>query len=454
MEESGGNEGLKEEAVSLLAEELIQLSVKSSVVDPCDKPALICTVWTQKSYNPDSFRAQMKSIWKTKRKFEIQLVGQNLFLLIFESDDDLELILEGQPWLFRKQLIIFDRLKQPMERSKIKLVLSLFWIKVGPCLPEFDKQDLMHAIGATFGGIIRSEIKGDFCRIRIPLDVQKPLRRRIFVSTSDQGKCWISFKYEKLLTFCFGCGRMGHAVSSCVFFKEDEREKIQEDPPFSLALKHQSSYTGQVEENQKVNLKSQHICVLRPAVETQLAEVAKAQKPQEEGMLRNVEDNLQLDILDGNLHTNRKTSWRRVNKTRDMKIIDADRLVRKRKLVDLDSGNHEKEESLEDIGKRQKHTDQSCVRMEDSSLLASRPDAMKIISWNVCGLGNPRAVRRLQFLLKQHNPDMVFLMETKVDSKRMERIRRRSGFVNGLMWEQKDRGVGSILRGGKISESV
>ncbi|KAA3472766.1 LRR receptor-like serine/threonine-protein kinase FLS2 [Gossypium australe] len=64
--------------------------------------------------------------------------------------------------------------------------------------------------------------------------------------------------------------------------------------------------------------------------------------------------------------------------------------------------------------------------------MASRPDAMKIISWNVRGLGNPRAVRRLRFLLKEHNPDMVFFMETKVNDKRMEMIRRRSGFVNGI----------------------
>ncbi|KAA3484968.1 BEACH domain-containing lvsC [Gossypium australe] len=120
-----------------------------------------------------------------------------------------------------------------------------------------------------------------------------------------------------------------------------------------------------------------------------------------------------------------------------MGIIDADRLVRKRKLVDFDSGHHEREESLEDNVKRQKHAGQNSVRMEDLKLVegnqeediggcqsASRPDAIKIISWNVHGLGNPWAVRRLQFLLKQHNPDMVFLMETKVDSKRMERIRR------------------------------
>ncbi|MFQ6661181.1 hypothetical protein Gotur_029420 [Gossypium turneri] len=88
----------------------------------------------------------MKSIWKTKEKFEIQLVEQNLFLITFESEDDLENVMERQPWLFRKHLIIFDRLFKPMERNQIRLVSSPFWIKIGPCLPEFDKKDLLHAI--------------------------------------------------------------------------------------------------------------------------------------------------------------------------------------------------------------------------------------------------------------------------------------------------------------------
>lgn len=76
MTESGGVDGFEGEEISLLAEELIQSSVKSSMIVPSEKPTLLCTIWTKKSYNPDSFRAQIKSIWKTRKKFKIQLAGQ------------------------------------------------------------------------------------------------------------------------------------------------------------------------------------------------------------------------------------------------------------------------------------------------------------------------------------------------------------------------------------------
>ncbi|MFQ6668323.1 hypothetical protein Gotur_034011 [Gossypium turneri] len=278
MMESGGNDGFGGDKVSLLAEELIQLPVKSSMVEPNDKPTPICTIWTKKSYNPDSFKAQMKSIWKTKKKFEIQSVGQNLFLIVFELEENLETVMEGQPWLFRKKLVIFDRLTKPMERDQIRLVSSPFWIKIGPCLPEFDKKDLLHAIRVTFGGVIRSEVNGEFCRLRIKLNVQKPLRRGIFVSIGNGNRVWIPFNYETLPTFCFGCERLGHGLQECTVIKPAEKNRIREYLPFSLALKAefnlvgreslkfnvlskklqpQCSYTGSIKEDQETYLHSE-----------------------------------------------------------------------------------------------------------------------------------------------------------------------------------------------------
>ncbi|KAH1063847.1 hypothetical protein J1N35_028834 [Gossypium stocksii] len=83
--------------VALLEEELIQLMVKSSLVTLSENQTLIYSVWTKKTYNPDSLRVQLRSIWKTKKKFEILITGQNLFTISFEDEEDLEQILEGRP---------------------------------------------------------------------------------------------------------------------------------------------------------------------------------------------------------------------------------------------------------------------------------------------------------------------------------------------------------------------
>ncbi|MBA0696868.1 hypothetical protein Goari_003388, partial [Gossypium aridum] len=215
MEESSGDGRERGEEISLLAEELIMLSVKGSRVVPSSKPTLICT-----------------------------MVGQNLFLMGFELADDLELILEGRPWFFRNSVILFDRLCQAVDRDQIRLTSSPYWMKIDSISPEFDKKDLMHAIGATFGGVLRSEINEDSCRLRVNLDVQRPLRRGIFVSTNAVSKVWVPFKYENLSMFCFGCGRLEHGLSNCTQLTPERISKISETPPYSLALKAESKLFG------------------------------------------------------------------------------------------------------------------------------------------------------------------------------------------------------------------
>ena len=54
-------------------------------------------------------------------------------------------------------------------------------------------------------------------------------------------------------------------------------------------------------------------------------------------------------------------------------------------------------------------------------------------SWNCRGLGNPRSVRVLHVIVQCWKPNIVFLMETKSKVKRMERIKNRVGFANGLI---------------------
>ncbi|MBA0798368.1 hypothetical protein Gohar_008961 [Gossypium harknessii] len=71
--------------------------------------------------------------------------------------------LGGLTMVFSEKSNYFYRLLESIERRKIKLIISPFWIKVGPCPSEYERKDLMHAIGSTFGGVLRSESKKDFC---------------------------------------------------------------------------------------------------------------------------------------------------------------------------------------------------------------------------------------------------------------------------------------------------
>ena len=60
-------------------------------------------------------------------------------------------------------------------------------------------------------------------------------------------------------------------------------------------------------------------------------------------------------------------------------------------------------------------------------------NAIRVISWNCRGLGNPRSARALHDMVRQWNPKVVFVIETKAKNRRMERIKNKIGLANGLI---------------------
>ena len=70
---------------------------------------------------------------------------------------------------------------------------------------------------------------------------------------------------------------------------------------------------------------------------------------------------------------------------------------------------------------------------------------MKTLFWNARGLGGGRAFRVLYSLLREHRPDIVFLMETICDHKAMEIIRVRLGFDAKLVVDRVGNSGGLFL---------
>jgi hypothetical protein len=56
---------------------------------------------------------------------------------------------------------------------------------------------------------------GKYLWIRVVIDLFKPLEQgRALLLTG--ASCWVSFKYEKLPTFCYRCGRILHDQKGCL----------------------------------------------------------------------------------------------------------------------------------------------------------------------------------------------------------------------------------------------
>lgn len=108
-----------------------------------------------------------------------------------------------------------------------KLVLSLLrcvkiWVILLVLFVETDPKN--------FTGLWR-----DYLRIRVTLDVTKPLKRRKKIGRIGKKAFWVNFKYEHVPTFCFICGIMRHADAFCPKLFEMSKESIVR--PFGIWMK-------------------------------------------------------------------------------------------------------------------------------------------------------------------------------------------------------------------------
>uniref|UniRef100_A0A803Q743 Zinc knuckle CX2CX4HX4C domain-containing protein n=1 Tax=Cannabis sativa TaxID=3483 RepID=A0A803Q743_CANSA len=102
-----------------------------------------------------------------------------------------------------------------------------FWIQVFR-LPFLSKSEtLARFIGNLIGTFFDvhedslSEGWGPFLRIRVAIDLSKPLLRGQLVTfpwIADE--LWLEYRYERLLDFCYDCGIIGYVFDKCPSFLE------------------------------------------------------------------------------------------------------------------------------------------------------------------------------------------------------------------------------------------
>lgn len=66
-----------------------------------------------------------------------------------------------------------------------------------------------------------------YVQLCVTMDVQKPLKRIMKVKGEEGSWNWINFKYERLSTFCFVCGVIGHSERDCAVVYANPGKEIE-----------------------------------------------------------------------------------------------------------------------------------------------------------------------------------------------------------------------------------
>jgi hypothetical protein len=168
----------------------------------------------------ESVKNGLQRGWKSKGKLKFKVLGENLFIIEFEFEQDKKRVLEGRPWDFEGFLFLVEDYDDRTTPANIKFDRASFWIRMFKLPLGCMGREVGRKIGATVGVVeavdadARGVAWGEYLRVKISLDLSKPLARGRKINLEGT-PIWIPFKYEKLPKFCFQCGVICHGPEGC-----------------------------------------------------------------------------------------------------------------------------------------------------------------------------------------------------------------------------------------------
>ncbi|TXG70470.1 hypothetical protein EZV62_005405 [Acer yangbiense] len=148
-----------------------------------------------KLVNRDAFMDVMQSIWRVNEGVEIEPVEGNVFAFHFRNVEDRKRIQTCGPWSFDRAMIVFEEPTDIGEVSNLKMIGQVQDIDMG----------------------MATDSSGRYVRVRVVVNTKDLLIRSIRVDLMGDGQIkTLLLRYERLMDYCFKCGRLEHSLRECV----------------------------------------------------------------------------------------------------------------------------------------------------------------------------------------------------------------------------------------------
>lgn len=201
-------------------DEPLQIEEKDKVNDDTVALCLLGKLFTERPYNTYGLMETMKKLWCPTKGMVCRELGSNLMSFQFKCKRDMDRVISMEPWQFNKHILVLKRITDDVQPSLMKFENTSFWIRLYDVPLRARDETTIRQIGnrvgtveeidkTTLGGISRS------VRIRVNLDLTKPIKRGTKIRIGSAQPCWIPITYERLSSFCYWCGRLGHTSKDC-----------------------------------------------------------------------------------------------------------------------------------------------------------------------------------------------------------------------------------------------
>ncbi|KAK4438883.1 hypothetical protein Salat_0222900 [Sesamum alatum] len=193
---------------------------------------------SHKSFHFEALRSTLTTAFNPIRGMDMKMIDGNHFLVRIDHHVDRKRVLDNSPWAFEKNLIVL----QPVATEENPMNVILGWCNFHVLIHDLSLGKMNKEVAAFTGNHIGRFKEVDMAsasglcegslRIRVNLNITKPLKRVLCLHTTIRDEQLITFTYEKLPNFCYLCGCLGHLSRSCELQLQLDFINPRENSPF------------------------------------------------------------------------------------------------------------------------------------------------------------------------------------------------------------------------------
>ena len=224
---------------------------------------LIGKMLTGRNLNKKGVMGVLKNVWSVQEVVEIREMSGNLYAISFADKLSMETALEEGPWSVMGCCLNLKRWEVDQAIQEVSFSKVTFWIQIHKLPLELLTEQNARKIGSVLGELVSVEdpmnnrgVGRSFLRIRVKVDVEKPLVGGFWVFRENKEKVWVEVKYEKITDFYCGYGRLGHVVRFCEN-KGEMGEEIEGRRRYGLRMKAAPKKEGGREDGREKKIKIQ-----------------------------------------------------------------------------------------------------------------------------------------------------------------------------------------------------
>lgn len=193
---------------------------------------------TNRSIRVHIMKERMADVWRPVRGVSIKEASPGVFLFQFFHRLDMEKVIKGGPWTFDNHVLALGKMQMGVPLQQISLNHVDFWVQCHNLPIGFMSELVGKHLANYIGEFVDYDPSNNSCvwraymRLRVRIDVTKPLKKNRRVRMEGEDWRVVSFKYEKLTNFCFVCGLIGHVEQNCeVLFAKEIDDGVREWGP-------------------------------------------------------------------------------------------------------------------------------------------------------------------------------------------------------------------------------